>query len=244
MRTGYMRALVDRGHTIKILSPMGKKSRATFKEVHEGIEQTGSWDTSWIKSLEYDPEGTAEDCELLIVESSACQWMFGCAVTKQPAIRRCADILNSYTGKVIVEQSDPDLPFPFGKLGGADKGWSDEENPYRLKEDKGHQHLEDYGWADPEEIWDNKEYYVCVRAIEKEAILHDGMANGKRFRYNDFVEEGKINIVPMPQAYDFEHHNVGVEGFNEDPKYDLVYAGYPRSDTRTNKFLFLVFNDG
>ncbi len=36
MRTGHMRALVDAGHTIKILTPMGKDSRESYNHIKEG----------------------------------------------------------------------------------------------------------------------------------------------------------------------------------------------------------------
>lgn len=235
MRTGYMRALVEQGHEIKVLSPMDKESIATYDTVHEALDQPEGeplWDTSWIKGLEYAPDADADDCDLLVVESSACNWMFGCSVTKQPAIRRCAEILDSYKGTVIIEQSDPDLPFPFGKLAEADVPYDAEENCYRndIKV------VENHGWGSPKEIWENKKYCVCVRASSPEALFEDGMACGSRFQYDTLQSEGKINIIAMPQAYDFKNHNVLVEELHGEKQYDLVYTGYPRSGSREKKF--------
>lgn len=242
MRTGYMRQLIEEGHEIKILTPMGKKSIESYEFIKKGGDpkELGPWDCSWIKGVDYQPSATAEDCELLIVESSAVQWMFGCSVTQQPAIRRCVDILNSFKGVVVIEQSDPDLPFPFGKLGMVEKSWSDESNPYRLGIATGHEELESYGWANPEEIWDNKQYIVCTRTSDPDKILADGMSNGVRFRYTDAKNQHGVKFKSMPQTYDFDHHNVKL-GTEENKKCDLIYTGFPRSDTREKRFdaLFL-----
>jgi len=238
MRTGYMKALVRAGHTIKILSPMGKDSRESYNFIKKGgkPEELGEWDTSWFESVTYAPKKDASDCDLLIVESSACNWMF--KWQGQPLIRRCAEILDSYSGTVIIEQSDPELPFPFGKLGCAKRKYSHSKNPYRLGEESGHKELELYGWADPKEIWDNKTYFVATRALDEEAIKDIGMYNGIRFQYKKLAEEDKITILHMPQAYDFESHNEGVE-YNHEPTIDITYAGYPRTDQRERKFVEL-----
>jgi hypothetical protein len=235
MRTGHMRALVDAGHTIKLLTPMGKDSIASYNHIKEGGDpaELGTWDTSWFSSVDYEPESDASDCDLLLVESAACNWMFH--YKGQQSIRRCAEILDSYKGKVIVDQSDPDLPFPFGKMGCAKRKYSHKKNPYRLGEEKGHQDLETYGWADPKEIWDDKEYYVIVRSEDMEAVHNMKMFNGKRFQYSKLVNEEKITILGLPQTWDFENHSAGIE-FNPDANMDFVFAGYPRGPKRERKF--------
>ena len=237
MRTGYMRELVKQGHTVKLLTKLTKPATASYEHIKSGGDpkELGAWDCSWFEGLEHAPDEDASDCDLLIVESSACNWMFH--TNGKPAIRRCAEILDSYKGKVIIEQSDPDLPFPFGKLAMAEFEYSHEDNPYRLKKEKDHDGLEAYGWADHSEIFDDKEYYVCVRAESAEALMLDGMAKGKRFRYDDLVGRDNFHIVAMPQTYDFEHHNVLVSDRDTNEKeYDFIYTGFPRSDQRERKF--------
>lgn len=234
MRTGHMRALVNAGHEIKILSGLDKDSIATLEAVNNDTYGTeADWDVSWLKQVvEYAPEGDASDCDLLLVESAACNWMFQ---SEHAGIRHCVQILSSFKGKVIVDQSDPDLPFPFGKMGCMKRGWSHKKNPYRLSEEKGHKELVKYGWGDASEIWDDKEYYVVVRSQDIEAVANQTMYNGRRFRYAELVEQGKIKIIGAPQTWDFTEHSKGME-FNDMPQYDFTFAGYPRSPKRERKF--------
>jgi hypothetical protein len=237
MRTGYMRSLIEAGHTIKILTGMGNKSEDTWQRVNSvGYEpQEQKYNVDWLKSVEYDPKAFADDCELLIVENSACNWMFGCKYTGQPSIRRCVDILNSYTGLVIIEQSDPDLPFPFGKMSLAEFGWSHPDNPSKAGTEKDFDELEKWGWADPFEIWDDKRYLVTTRGLDIEAVIKEGMFNGIRFQYQKLQEEGAIGVVCVPQTWDFDCI-AGNIGFNENPKYEMIFTGYPRTDSRERDF--------
>jgi len=239
MRAGYMKALTEQGHTIKVLTGFGKRhTGTTWEEVHAGTykkaEGEGDYDVSWLKSVEYDPKGFADDCDLLIVESSALNWMYPCKVTNKPAIRRCVDIINSFKGTVLVEQSDPDLPFPMAKLGCAKYGWSHSENPYRNNSIKGEDGMEDYGWADESEMWDGKEYFVCVRGTAKR-VLKDGFACGPRFQYDKIdASDRPFTVVQTPQTYDFSTAR-GYPGESA-KEHDIAYMGFPRNIIRERRF--------
>lgn len=235
MRTGFVKALLNNGHKVKFLTNFTKDTKRTWESLQENKDySTGVIDISWIRKVGYEPNGTAEDCDLLIVECSAGNFMF--QSDGKPQMRRIPEILNTYKGLVIVEQSDPDLPFPFAKYALTKYPWSHKQNPYRLDKAKGVENLEEYGWADSEEIFDNKEYVVLVKSSAI-AMTMDTM-NGTRFGYKRCYDDGLINVVYAPQAYDSEYTQ-DLE-FNYEPAFDIVYAGYPRD--RENRFKDVLFN--
>jgi len=136
MRSGWMKALQKAGHTVKVLTPFSKETDRVWGELKAETYTTreGEWSVKWIKDIEYEPMGDASDCDLLIVENAPVNLMYGCKFTEQPQIRRVVDILNSYKGVVVVEHSDPDLPFPFKKLAFAEKDWEDGNGRLTRKE--------------------------------------------------------------------------------------------------------------
>jgi len=217
MRVGWIKALLKLGHTVKVLSTFSKDTEKAWK---------ASKEDDWLHKVEYGPSDNASDCDLLIVECSATNFMYGDKTTKQSCMRRTANIIDSYRGLVIIEQSDPDLAFPFWKMAHSKKDWENNNNPYRLDVARGRDDMEDYGWATHEEIYDGKEYLILVKSRDIDKVLD--VMDGTRYGYKRIIDSGEdVKVVFAPQAYDPEFSNQHT--FNENPEYDLIYAGYPRN---------------
>jgi len=251
MRVGWFRELIRLGHTIKCLSAFSKDSLLTYNKVNSeeftNDEIDGPYDMSWLKSVEYDIDGYAEDCDLLIVEPGALSWQYGMknASGHHPQMRRCVDVLNSYKGTVLIEQSDPDLPFPFWKMAFSEKPW-DKKNPYCKGNPtvKDYPDLEKYGWANYDEIFEDKNYVVLLKTKKIDEVIKT--CDGNRFGYGRVQEKvgDKLQFIYAPQAYDCSLLNYGEENpgakFNVAPQFDLIYAGYPRN--REKRFLKRFIN--
>ena len=237
MRVGWIRAMQKQGHTIKVLTPFTKETADTYAKLQKDADYNygGKFPIDWIGDIEYDPKGGAADCDLLIVECAATNFMFTDKITGQPCMRRVCDILNGYKGLVVIEQSDPDLAFPFWKFARSKYDWEHKDNPYRNNTHKGKENLEDYGWATHDEIFKDKKYLVVIKSQDIEAAIKT--MDGTRYGYKRLYEEGVIDVAYIGQVYD--PALTGGWGFNEVPHYDLIYAGYPRNREKDfQKYMF------
>jgi hypothetical protein len=201
---------------------MKKVDEKEHASVLSGSYNNGVVNNEWMKNLEYEPDGFADDCDVLVVENGPLNITFIDHYTNQPMIRRVIDIVNKFNGLVIWYQTDPLLPFPFWRLTMAERPWSHSDNNVRNKVAA----VEDDGWGDFSEIFGNK-INVCIgKALEVEKFP-DAM-NGERFRYKHFLEKGLISFKYIPTGYD--HHFLPHIKYDWNKKvYPMTYIGFPRS---------------
>lgn len=241
MRFAFFKRMVERGHSIKIYTPMSKHAEKSWYDIRSGKYEPPNGkrfvDNSYIKYLEYEPTGLVDKkTDVLMVETGATNFMFGCRYTKQPQLRRIAELLDNYEGMVILYQTDPDLPFPLWKFAKAKRDWYHKKNPYRNGNYKGFPNLESYGWGSYNEIFKNKKVLLVTFSLDVPYLKEN--YDGSRDRYAWFAKNGLIDVVGSVTPYCKDYvENIK---FNYEPKFDVLYSGYPRG--RFNRFEKLMMN--
>ena len=236
MRAGFMKALVEAGHEITIYAPMSKASTDVWKAYQNKMYERpngDNWvDNTWIKHIKYEPLGfPSGNCDVMVCETAATNWMFYNSLTKQPQMRRCAEIMDKFKGTVFMWQTDPDLSFPYYKMTKAKRDWNHKKNPYKPdKTTTGVKNLEDYGWATYDEIFKDKKHVVITFSTDVEKVKKEFC--GSRDRYSYFVDKGLIEIIGAVTPFDPAY--VEKVDFNVEPEFDVIYTGYPRG--RENRF--------
>jgi hypothetical protein len=234
-RPMLFRNMLNRGHVVKILTPIKKLDVITLNGIKNGKRYEETVNSEWMKGLEYNPEGFADDCEVLVIENGPLNFTFIDHYTNQPQMRRAIDIINRFNGLVIFYQTDPLLPFPLWRFTMSERNWTHPNNNVRIT-GKG---VEADGWADPGEIFNNKKILVLGKCPLPNPDFPYAM-NGPRFRYDYFYDSKLVSFDFMPTGYDsffIPHINTD---FNK-KIFPLVYMGFPRS--RNNRFKSLYKNN-
>jgi len=227
-RPMLFKGFLDRGHKVKLLTPVKKKDQKTLQAAKNGDSfENCIVDNSWLKKLEYDPKGFADNCDVLVIENGPLNFTFIDPFFKIPQIRRAIEIINRFEGLVIFYQTDPLLPFPFWRMTMAKYPWSHPKNTPR-KTGKG---LETHGWGDFDEIFKNKKILVIGKSPKPNEFARAN--NGPRFSYNRFRKKGLMKFDYLPTGYD-KYFMPHIKPVFEKKKKDLIYVGFPRS--RTNAF--------
>lgn len=237
-RPMIFKSLLDRGHSLKLLTNLKKDDRKLLERIKTGIVDKQLVDNSWMQNIEYEPHGDAKDCSVLVIENGPLNMTFMDSYTEQPHIRKVVDIINSFEGLVIFYQSDPLLPFPFWRLTMAERPWSHPDNNVRNKRPA----VEADGWADYDEIFKNKKI-VClgksVKGIDDPDAYPNSM-DSDRFKYDYFHKENLISFDFMPTGYDlyFIPHIKKLPDQFDDKLFPLIYIGFPRSRVSYFKNLY------
>lgn len=238
VRFCFWKELVKRGHKIKVLTPLTINTENLLRDVKAGkVTKIAHLDVTWMKGIHYDPLGYCDkNDDVLICESATPNFMFDDKYTKGLQIRRACEIMNSFKGLVLLEQNDPDLPFPLYKMGGLTKyDYSVEHNPYRKFGKvglKGISNLEEYSWGTQEEVFRNKKVVLWCKGLAIDKILNDFKG---RSNYKYLYDHKLMDIEGTPTCY--SHEYVKDVKFNYDPQFDCMYTGYPRN--REVRFLEL-----
>lgn len=224
-RPMMLKGMLDRGHSVVLLTPVLQRDLKILGIAKTGKRPPGIVDNSWLKGINYRPDGFADDCDVLIVENGPDNFTFTDPYFKIPQIRRAMELIDEFRGLVILNQSDPLLPFPLWRLTHSEYPWSHPKNKCR-NEGKG---TEEYGWGDYEEMFREKTVVVMGKCPwpRKEYPWH---MTGNRARYDFFAKRRLVNFVYLPTGYD--KHFIPHIKFNWDSKQrglGLIYAGFPRS---------------
>jgi len=222
-RPMMLKGMLDRGHSVVLLTPVLQRDLAILEIAKSGKRPPGIVDNRWLKGLTYRPEGFANDCDVLIVENGPDNFTFTDPYFKIPQIRRAMEIIDNYEGLVILNQSDPLLPFPLWRLTCAPYQWSHARNKCRTK-GKG---TEEHGWGDYKELFLNKKVVVMGKCPWPKTIYPWSFC-GNRHRYDFFARKRLVNFAYLPTGYD-KHFIPHIKFDFCEKDWDLVYAGFPRS---------------
>lgn len=222
-RPMMLKGMLDRGHSVVLLTPVLRRDLAVLEIAKKGKRPPGIVDNRWLKGLEYRADGFADDCDILIVENGPDNFTFIDPHFKIPQIRRAMELIDRFQGLVILDQSDPLLPFPLWRLTSSPYPWSHPKNKIRTL-GKG---TEEYGWGDHDEMFKNKTVVVMGKCPWPKSKYPWAM-DGPRHRYGYFAMERLVNFAFLPTGYD-KHFIPHLKPTWEGKHWDMVYAGFPRS---------------
>lgn len=233
----FFQKLIERGHRLKVIAPFTKNSEKLLEDVKKrGIVKAKGFDVSWMKKIIYKPEGlpSSKD-EVMIVENGPANVMFAGKHIDGLPLLRCKDAIAKFKGLLLLHQADPDLPFPLYKYTHSKYPWSHKKNAYRIETKnnafadgkynfKNHDCLESHGWGDYDDFFDGSKTVVLLSKSMCPSVIAKAY-NGPRNRYDYLEEKGLITIEGLPTV----HSELYYRGFNKNPKYDVLYQGYPRN---------------
>ena len=239
-RFDMMRELAKRGHTFRIIIDMNNPTEKLWKEVKAGkVTKVNGLDVSWMNSIEYDPVGFPEkDDDVLFIEHGAVNMMFDSKHADFLQLLRSREQIKAHKGLVILYNADPDLPFPIHKFAGAQKDWTHPKNPYRLETKdntfgdgkynfKNYNNLEQFGWGDWEDLFSKDKTIVILTKSTNLQTLIDNQYGGARGKHHLYHKKGYVHLEGLPSVYTTKF--MKKFDFNENPEYDIFYAGYPRN---------------
>ena len=218
-RATLLRALIGHGHKITIYSQVKKQDEELLMSKKK-IEPVNSIDLDWIRHIKYKPDKPVDtNTDLLFVETGPDNLTFRTKFNnREPFIRRCANILNSYQGIVFFLNTDPDLPFPIHKMAHCKYPYLHKKNVYR----NGAGSHPDHGWADPKEILKDKKLIFFNQAYNQKA--YNALYDRSRSRIQELGYESHM----LPVVYDKALVPLRQLQKPFPAPYGIVYIGYPR----------------
>ena len=247
-RFEIFKRLIKRGHRIKIIVDLNNPTEKILEKVKNGeVKKVNGMDVTWLKSIEYDPLGMPSDEDVLMVEHGAVNLMFDSKHGEFLQLFKACEQIRNFDGLVLLLNADPDLPFPIHKFAGCKYDWNHKANPYRIETEnntwgngkynfKNYEGLEEYGWGNWTDLFTKDKTIVIVsKSIDYDKIM-ENKYGGKRGRHYIYHKKGLLNFESIPSAYDVE--KINEFKFNKNPKYDVLYQGYPRNRERKYYELF------
>ncbi len=233
-RITLFKSIIDAGWKLTLYSQVTTDNEELLYSTD--LSNKDGINNKWIKSINYKPDKLIEeDINLLIIENGPDNLLFKTRYNKQPFIRRCAEIMNSYSGLVFIFNIHPDVPFPLEKMAYCDVQYSDKNNVYR--KNKGSH--PDHGWASYDEICKDKKLIFFNQAHNQEKYLDffDRRRQGYRKRGVTFYQ------LPILYGSWLIPKYIKKRGLKKQPNYDFVYLGYPRyREKEFSDFLFPLIN--
>ena len=186
----------------------------------------------WISSINYRPDKLVHPkTDLLIIENGPDNWLFKTKYKQQPFIRRCAEVMNSYSGDVFILGIHPDVPFPLDKMAYCKVQYNDKKNVYRNNSGSDPAH----GWASYDEICKDKRLIFFNQAHNQERYLDFFDKKRQGFRKHN------VEFHRLPVLYGRWLVPKNLRKLKRNPQYDFVYMGYPRGrEKEFTKYIFPV----
>lgn len=215
LRVGLLEALVQLGHQIVVLSHVPASQTWLFKNQDHPI-----YDYSWMKNVEYLPDGVPQDLDLLIIENSTTNAFYG-----GDNLLRTAEILKNIhdTHCVVYQHADVTdaVAVPLSRIYNAVA--DPNLDPINLKNIFGGTELNGNQWT----IWSH--------ACNDEAVMG---AKGNNVSYHRWSNKH----VGFSLGYS-ENFDRPLASFKEEEMVDIVYIGGEKSEFR-NKRLFELAGSG
>jgi len=231
-RATLFRAIIDAGWDLTLYSQVTKHDENLLAGYD--IRNNYGIDNRWIRSIKYKPDQPADqDTKLLIVENGPDNWMFKTRYNdNQPFIRRCAEVMNSYSGLVFIFGIHPDVPFPLDKLAHCKVGFNSKHNVYR----RGKGSHVDHGWASYDEICKHKKLIFFNQAYNQEKYLDNYDRKRQGYRKH------KVKFYRLPILYGrwLLPKYIRDTPYREEVKLEFVYLGYPRY--REKEYRYYLFD--
>jgi hypothetical protein len=232
-RISLLKAIVEAGWDLTLYSQLSLRDEEDYH--NKTMLNEFVLNNKWYYHVKYKPDKPVDsNTDLLIIESGPDNWLYNTRYNRQKAIRRCADVMSSYFGPVFIFNTDCHTLFPLHKIGFSPIQYSDRRNKFRLGK-KGQ--AEAHGWADYEEIFENKKLIIFNQTHDQKAYLDTFDRARQQYRYM------RVKCYNLPIVYDLSIIPRGIrDRHNADPFHGLIYLGFPRQ--REKEFEELYLNSG
>lgn len=231
-RATLFKAIIDSGWNLTLYSQVTKHDEELIYGKKD-IKNEYGIDNRWIKSIDYLPDKLVKpNTDLLIIENGPDNLLFKTRYDGIPFIRRCAEVLNSYSGLVFILNIHPDVPFPLAKMAYCDVQYSDPKNCYRINRGSSPEH----GWASYDEICKDKTLIFFNQAHNQRKYLDH--FDRKRQGYGPYG----VKFHRLPILYGRWLIPKTIRGnIRHNPPFDFVYLGYPRyREKEFRKFVYAL----
>lgn len=208
-RIGVLEAMVELGHDVTIVSFVS----ASHMHVFKGECATTQFDNTWMKKLRYNLDPDMQQFDMMIVETSTTNTMFGygSGANHTSFIQHFADLLKKSKGLpiMIFHVGMQNLSLPLYRMT-MDPNISDEErdalSPINYRNIFKDINIWDYDW------------HLWSKAYSKKAFMK---AFSKTYGRKDYHISSHVNT---PIGYS-KRYDKAIRPRRSKPEYDLVYVG-------------------
>lgn len=219
-RICLIKSLVKLGHTVIVYSAMARHEKKLFesKEVFSGYLE-------FLNGVFYRPEGfpDKDKCRFLIVEVGTTNMMF--STGGKPHIRRMLEVVDSFFGVVIWNQTDVLLPIPFWQMAKTKYPWGHKKNGYNNPKYRGDGWTIDSGWGTYDEVFGKDKINVVAGKTNDVDQFISMMSKSGRCRYNAF---DKLRYAYYPSFIDQTLRDARFDTVCKKSKWDLIYCGWQK----------------